>query len=49
MSELDLASEIKSLRSLFGTIKEVINPAALQQEVDSLREKASAQDLWDDP
>jgi peptide chain release factor 2 len=49
MAELDLASEIKSLRSLFGTIKEVINPTALQQEVDSLREKASAQDLWDDP
>jgi peptide chain release factor 2 len=49
MSELDLASEIKSLRSLFGTIREVINPIALQQEVDSLREKASAQDLWDDP
>ena len=49
MSELDLASEIKSLRSLFGTIREVINPIALQQEVDSLRQKASAQDLWDDP
>ena len=49
MSELDLASEIKSLRSLFGTIREVTNPIALQQEVDSLREKASAQDLWDDP
>jgi peptide chain release factor 2 len=49
MSELDLAAEIKSLRSLFGTIKEVINPSALQLEVDLLREKASAQDLWDDP
>lgn len=49
MSELDLAVEIKSLRSLFGTIKEVINPKALQLEVDSLRERASAQDLWDDP
>ena len=49
MSELDLASEIKSLRSLFGTIKEVINPSALQLEVDALRERASAQDLWDDP
>jgi peptide chain release factor 2 len=49
MSELDLAAEIKSLRSLFGTIKEVINPGALQLEVDALRERASAQDLWDDP
>jgi peptide chain release factor 2 len=49
MSELDLAAEIKSLRSLFGTIKEVINPSALQLEVDALRERASAQDLWDDP
>jgi peptide chain release factor 2 len=49
MSELDLAAEIKSLRSLFGTIKEVINPSDLQQEVDALRERASAQDLWDDP
>jgi peptide chain release factor 2 len=48
MSELDLAAEIKSLRSLFGTIKEVINPGALQLEVDALRERASAQDLWDD-
>jgi peptide chain release factor 2 len=49
MSELDLAAEIKSLRSLFGTIKEVINPSSLQLEVDELRQKASAQDLWDDP
>ncbi len=49
MSELDLAAEIKALRSLFGTIKEVINPSALQLEVNLLREKASAQDLWDDP
>ena len=49
MSELDLAAEIKSLRSLFGTIKEVINPNSLQLEVDALRQKASAQDLWDDP
>ena len=49
MSELDLAAEIKSLRSLFGTIKEVINPTSLQLEVDALRQKASAQDLWDDP
>jgi peptide chain release factor 2 len=49
MSELDLAAEIKSLRSLFGTIKEVINPSSLQLEVDALRQKASAQDLWDDP
>jgi peptide chain release factor 2 len=49
MPELDLAAEIKSLRSLFGTIKEVINPSSLQLEVDALRQKASAQDLWDDP
>jgi peptide chain release factor 2 len=49
MSELDLAAEIKSLRSLFGTIKEVINPSSLQLEVAELRQKASAQDLWDDP
>ncbi|MCF8525615.1 MAG: peptide chain release factor 2 [Rhodoluna sp.] len=49
MSELDLAAEIKSLRSLFGTIKEVINLSSLQLEVDALRQKASAQDLWDDP
>jgi peptide chain release factor 2 len=49
MSELDLAAEIKSLRSLFGTIKDVINPNSLQLEVDALREQASAQDLWDDP
>ena len=49
MSELDLAAEIKSLRSLFGTIKEVINPSSLQLEVDALRQEASFQDLWDDP
>jgi peptide chain release factor 2 len=49
MSELDLASEIKALRQLFATIKEVIDPNSLQQEVDSLRQQASAQDLWDDP
>jgi peptide chain release factor 2 len=49
MSELDLATEIKTLRQLFATIKEVINPVALQLEVNSLREQASAGDLWDDP
>jgi peptide chain release factor 2 len=49
MSELDLATEIKSLRSLFGTIREVVNPTALQLEVEALRERASAQNLWDDP
>ena len=49
MSELDLATEIKTLRQLFATIKEVIDPASVQEEVNSLREQASAGDLWDDP
>jgi len=49
MSELDLAQEIKALRQLFSTISEVIDPPKLQAEVDSLREQASATDLWDDP
>jgi len=49
MSELDLAAEIKTLRTLFGTIREVINPEKLQVEVDSLRSQASAPDLWHDP
>ena len=49
MSDLDLATEIKTLRQLFGTIKEVIDPVSLQSEVDSLREQASAGNLWDDP
>ena len=49
MSELDLAAEIKTIRTLFGTIKEVINPVRLQGEVDALRTQASAPDLWGDP
>ena len=49
MSELDLAAEIKILRQLFGTIKDVVNPVALQNEVDSLRVQASAGDLWENP
>ena len=49
MSELDLATEIKTLRQLFATIKEVIDPASVQEEVNALREQASAGDLLDDP
>ncbi|MFM7013575.1 MAG: peptide chain release factor 2 [Actinomycetota bacterium] len=49
MSDLDLASEIRALRQTFGTIKEVINPAQLAQQVEKLRESASKPDLWDDP
>ena len=49
MSELDLGPEIKALRQLFGTIKDVINPQSLEKEVANLREQASAANLWDDP
>lgn len=49
MSELDLGTEIKALRKLFGTIKEVINPVELAKEVEVLRKRASAGDLWDNP
>lgn len=49
MSDLDLAAEIKELRKLFGTIKEVINPQKIEGEISRLRDQASAPDLWDDP
>lgn len=49
MSDLDLAAEIKQLRQTFGTIKEVINPVRLGEEVIELEKKASEGDLWDNP
>lgn len=49
MSELDLGADIKALRQLFATIKEVVNPESLGREVESLRQQASAPDLWNNP
>jgi peptide chain release factor 2 len=49
MSDLDLNAEIKHLRQLFATIKEVVNPEQLSLEVKELEELAQAPGLWDDP
>ena len=49
MSELDLSTEIRQLRTLFASIYGVINPEELTKTVESLKEKASASDLWDNP
>jgi peptide chain release factor 2 len=49
MSELDLSTEIRQLRTLFASIYGVINPVELAKEVESLKVKASASDLWDNP
>lgn len=49
MSELDLSQELRSLRKLFATITEVLNPEKLAAEVALLEQAAAKPDLWDDP
>ncbi len=44
----DFPSEIASLRTTYGTIREVTDVVALQTTIDGLSEAASAPDLWDD-
>ena len=45
----DFSAEIRDLRTTLESIQAVSNPAALQAQIASLSEKASAPNLWDDP
>lgn len=49
MPELDLSPEIRALRSTLSDVREVLNPAELEEEVGRLEAAAAAPDLWDDP
>jgi peptide chain release factor 2 len=49
MADLDLTAEIRVLRNTFGSIREVVDEAALAKEIAELKELAGAQDLWDNP
>jgi peptide chain release factor 2 len=48
MAELDLSTEIRELRSTFASIREVVDPSALEAQVVELEAEANAPDLWDD-
>ena len=48
MADIDLSQEIRELRTTFASIREVVNPAQLGKEVESLKELAADPNLWDD-
>lgn len=48
MADLDLTAEIKELRSVFGSIKQVVDLPKLTAEIAELKEAAAAPGLWDD-
>jgi peptide chain release factor 2 len=49
MSELDLSSEIRQIRSIFATIAEVTDVPKLDSEIEELEQEAQQPNLWDDP
>lgn len=49
MINLDYSTEIAQLRATFTSVREVLDPAALERRVAELEVAASAPDLWDDP
>ena len=49
MAELDLSTELQQLRSTLGDIRQVIDLDKLETEIASLKERAAASDLWDNP
>jgi peptide chain release factor 2 len=49
MAELDLSTELQQLRSTLGDIRQVIDLEKLETEIASLKERAAASDLWDNP
>lgn len=49
MSELDLSSEIRQIRSIFATIAEVTDVPKLDLEIEELEQEAQQPNLWDDP
>ncbi|MCX8530582.1 MAG: peptide chain release factor 2 [Rhodoluna sp.] len=48
MADIDLSQEIRELRTTFASIREVVDPAALAKDVESLKELAADPNLWDD-
>ncbi|HJZ02075.1 MAG TPA: PCRF domain-containing protein, partial [Streptosporangiaceae bacterium] len=48
MAGLDPAEEIAALTSTLASIEAVLDPAAMQTEVESLREQAADPELWTD-
>jgi peptide chain release factor 2 len=49
MSELDLSSEIRQIRSIFATIAEVTDVPKLEAEIAELEIAAQVPNIWDDP
>ena len=49
MSELDLSSEIRQIRSIFATIAEVTDVPKLDSEIEELEQEAQQPNLWDHP
>ena len=47
MADLDLSAELKELSQTLGSIIDVIDLPKLETEIDSLKQAASAPDLWD--
>jgi len=48
MAELDLSQQIRDLRTTLSNVREVLNPAKLQGEIDELKTRAADPNLWDD-
>ncbi|MEY4276481.1 MAG: peptide chain release factor 2 [Actinomycetota bacterium] len=48
MAEIDLSNEISELRDTFASIRTVVDPDALNDQIAKLKEQAAAPDLWDD-
>lgn len=48
MFDLDLSTQISTLRSTFDDIRTVVDVDRLEAEIATLSEQAGAQDLWDD-
>ena len=48
MADLDLSSEIASVRETFASVRQVVDLERLASEIVRLKEEASAPNLWDD-
>jgi peptide chain release factor 2 len=48
MADTDPAGEISELSSTLASVEAVLNPGAMREEADSLRERAADPSLWDD-
>lgn len=49
MINLDFSAELGQLRTTFGQIRDVLDPAELERQIAELEQQAAAPDLWDDP